>query len=105
MVDTQSTSDPAQKTIVHLCLHNTSNTFSKKECKKDGACNPVHDEWHDAIASHQISMFLVQSHIGQEEGQTTMVDNVLMEWPAQVTIGNKNTQDITDTPYKNIFDK
>ena len=40
---------------------------SRKECKNDGAGKPVHDEGDDAIASHQESMFLVQSRLGQEE--------------------------------------
>ena len=34
-----------------------------------------------------------------------MVDNVLMASPAQVIIGTKNTQNITDKPSKKIFDK
>ena len=65
--------------------HNTYNTSSRKECEKDGSDKPLHDERDDAIASHQSSMFLVQSHLGQEEGKTTMMDNVSMASPAQVT--------------------
>ena len=61
--------------------HNTYNTSSRKECEKDGSDKPLHDERDDAIASHQSSMFLVQSHLGQEEGKTTMMDNILISYP------------------------
>ena len=81
---TTMVSDPALKIIGASRSHNTSDTSPRKECEKD-ADKPVHDEGYDAIASHQKSMFLVQSHIGQEEGRTTMVDNVSMAAPAQVT--------------------
>ena len=57
IVDTPSTSDPAQKMIGASCSHNTSDTSSRKECEKGGADDPVHDEGNDDIASHQKSMF------------------------------------------------
>ena len=56
---------PALRTIGTALSQNTSNTYSRKVCEKDGTNNPVHDEGDDAIASHQKSMFLVQSHLGQ----------------------------------------
>ena len=43
--------------------------------------------------------------LGQEWGQTRMVDNWFLEDPAQVTIGTKNTQNNTDTTFGNNFDK
>ena len=57
MVYTLSTVAPALKTIGASCSHNTSDTFSRKECKKDGANKPVHDEGDDTITSHQKFMF------------------------------------------------
>ena len=78
MVDTPSTADPALNKIGALLSQNTSNTSFIKVCENDGADDPVHDEGYDAIASHQTSIFLVQSRLGQEEGRTTMVDNVSM---------------------------
>ena len=50
-------------------------------------------------------MFLVQSRLVQEEYLTTMVQNLSMESPAQVTIVTKHIHNNTDTPSKNIFDK
>ena len=85
MVDTPSTAAPALNMIGVLRSQSTSNTSSRKECEKDGANNLFHDEGDDAIASHQKSMFLVQSHLGQEQGQTKMVDDVSMAAQAQVT--------------------
>ena len=73
MVDTPSTADSTLKMVGILCSQNNSNTSSIKESEKDGTDKPVHDEGDDHIASHQKSMFLVQSHLGQEEGRTTMV--------------------------------
>ena len=50
MVDTPSTAAPSLKTIGASRSHNTSDTSSRKECEKDGADTPVHDEGDDAIA-------------------------------------------------------
>ena len=50
MLDTPSTADPALKHIGDLCSQNTSDTFSRKYCEKDGVGEPVHDEGDDAIA-------------------------------------------------------
>ena len=86
---------PPLKTIGALCSQNTSDTSSRKECEKDGTNKTVYYEGDDAIASHQKSMFLVQSYISQEEGQTTMVDNVCMEAPAQV---KQNATESTAAP-------
>ena len=52
------------------------------------ADKPVCDEGEDDILSHQKSMFLVQSYLGREEGQTTMMDNASMPPPAQITQNN-----------------
>ena len=60
-------------------------------------------------------MFLVQSYLGQEEGQTTMVDNVLMTAPAQTshntmeltasaTQVTNHIQKITDTDTENNYE-
>ena len=92
---TPSRAAPGLKIIGTSCSQNTSDTSSRKQCENDGADKPVHDEGDDAIASQQKSMFLVQSHIFQEEGQTTMVDNVSMEDPSQVT---HNTTESTAAP-------
>ena len=105
MVDTPSTAAPALNKIGALLSQNTSNTSFIKVCENDGADDPVHDEGYDAIASHQTSIFLVQSRLGQEEGRTTMVDNVSMAAPAQVTIGTKHNQNNTDAPSKKNSDK
>ena len=77
------------KRIGAFCSQNTSNTSSKKECEKDGADKIVYDEGDDAIASHQKYMFLVLSHLGQEEGQKTMVNNLSIAAPANVTHNTK----------------
>ena len=74
--------------IEAFCSHDTSDTSSRKLFKKDGADNPLHDEVDYSIASHQKSVFLVQSHLVQEEGQTKMIDNTSMSAPAQVTHNN-----------------
>ena len=50
-------------------------------------------------------MFLVQLRIGQEEWQTTMVDNAYMESHLQVTVGTNYTQNTMDTPSKINFYK
>ena len=68
MVNTPSREYPGLKTIGALCSQNTSDTSSRKECKKDSANKTVHDWGDDAISSHQKYMFLVQSQFGQEEG-------------------------------------
>ena len=57
MADTPSIAASGLKTIGASCSHNTSDTFSRKECKKDGANKPVHDEGDDTITSHQKFMF------------------------------------------------
>ena len=72
MVDTPSMAAPGIKIIGASCSHNTSNTSSRKECEKYCADKPVHDEVDYAIASHHKSMFLVQFHIFQEDGQTML---------------------------------
>ena len=88
-----------------LGSHNTYDTSSRKECKKDGAREPFHDEGDDAIESQQKYMCSFKSTIGQEEGQKTIVDNVLFAAPSQVTIVTKHTNNTTDTPSKNNLDK
>ena len=65
------------KIIGALCSHNTSGISSIKEHKKDGAGEPVHDAGDDAIASHQKSMFLVQSCLIKEQGQNKWW---IMDW-------------------------
>ena len=55
---------PALNMIGASRSQNISDISSRKECEKDGAGKPVHDEGDNAIASHQKSMFLVQSHLG-----------------------------------------
>ena len=85
MEDTMSMADTWLKRIGASCSHSTPDTSSRKEYKKYGSDKLVHDEGDDAISSHQKTMLLVQSHISQEEGLTTMVDNVSMGSPAQVT--------------------
>ena len=105
---------PTLKTIGALRSKNTSDRSSRKACKKNGSDKPVHDEGDDATASHQKYMFLVQSHIGQEEGQKTMVDNVSMSTHAQViqntteliappTQVTTHTQNSTDIDTKNSY--
>ena len=85
MVNTLSTTAPSLKTIGALRSQSTSDTSSRKECEKYGADKPVHDEGYDAIVSHHKSMFLVHSHLFQEEGRTIMVVDVSMASPLQVT--------------------
>ena len=63
---TKIVASPALKIIGNSCSHNTSYTSSRKECEKDSADKPVHDEGDGAVVSHQKSMFLVQSHLSQE---------------------------------------
>ena len=76
---------PALKMIGNLRSQNTSDTSFRKECKEGGANKPVRDEGDDSIASHHKYMFLIRSNIGQEEGRTKMLDNLLMADPAQVS--------------------
>ena len=85
VVDTPSTAYPKIKIIRSLWSQNTSNISSRKYCKKYGANKPVHDEVDYAIVSHQKSKFLVESNLIQEEGRTTIVDNLSKEYPAQAT--------------------
>ena len=61
IVDTPSRADTRLKTIGSLWSHNISDTSSRKECEKDGADKPVHDELDDSIVSHQKS----KSHLVQ----------------------------------------
>ena len=68
MVDTTSTEPPVIKRICTLRSLNTLDTYSRKEYEKDSANTPVHDEVDYSIVSHNKSTFLVQSHLGQEEG-------------------------------------
>ena len=56
-----------------LRSQNTSDTSSRKEYDKFSANNPVHYEGDYDIVSHHKSIFLVQFHIGQEEGRKKMV--------------------------------
>ena len=65
MVDTTSTSSPAQITFGASHSQNTSDTSSRKEYEKESAGELVHDEGDDAFVSHQKYMFLVQSRLGQ----------------------------------------
>ena len=58
-----------------LSSQNTYNTSSRKECNKDSAGKPVHDEGYDDIASHQESMFSVKSRLGKEQGQKKNMDS------------------------------
>ena len=67
------------KKIGDLRSHNTFGKFSRKECENNSADKPVHDEGVYAFASHQESTFLVQSHIGQEEGRTTKVTSTALK--------------------------
>ena len=69
MADTPSIAASGLKTIGASCSQNTSDTLSRKECEKDVANKPVHDEVYNAIVSHHKFIFLVQSHVDQEEGQ------------------------------------
>ena len=97
--------DPALKMIGASHSQNNSDKSSRKECDKDSSNKPVHDEEYGAILSHHKSMFLVQSHLVQEEGRTTILDNVSMEAHVQVTIGTNHTHNTKDIPSKNNFDK
>ena len=87
MVDTPATVDSTLKTIGDSRSQNTSNASSRKYLKKDGTNKLVHDDGDDDIASHQKSVFLFQSYIGQEEGRTTMVAA-----PALKHIGDSRSQ-------------
>ena len=79
---------------------NTSDTSSVKGCKKDGTNKTVHDEMDDAIALHHKSMFLVQYHIGQEEGRTTMVES-----PALKNIGASCSHNTSNKPSRKDYKK
>ena len=74
--------------IDSLCSQNNYGTYSRKYFKKDIARKRVHNEGDDSIVSQQKSVFLVQSHLVQEEGQTKMIDHTSMSAPAQVTHNN-----------------
>ena len=91
--------------IDSLCSQNNYGTYSRKYFKKDIARKRVHNEGDDSIVSQQKSVFLVQSHLCQEYGLTTMVDNIPMIAPAQFTIGTKHTENTVDTTSKYYFDK
>ena len=84
---------------------NNDNTSYWKECETYSAGEPVHDEGDDSIVSHQKFMILVQSRLGWEEGQKTMVDNGSVASPEKVNIVTKHTHNTTNTPSKNSFDK
>ena len=105
MVDTPSTASPALKMIYSTRSYNTSHTSYRKQCKKDGTNELVHDEGDDAVLSHQISTCLVQSRLSQEERQTTTVNILLMADPTPLTIGTKHTQITTGTSSKDNFDQ
>ena len=100
MVDTQSTAAAALKIIRASRSQNTSDTSFRKECENYSANNPIHDEGDDAIVSHQKSMFLVQSHLGQEEGRTKMV-----EYPVLKIIGASSSQNTSDTSSRKVCEK
>ena len=72
----------------------------EKGSKSTAPNKPVHDEVYDAIASHQKSVFLVQSHIGQEEGRTTMLAS-----PALKRIGASCTHNTSNTYSRKLFEK
>ena len=96
MVDTLSTSAPVPKTIGTSCSRNTSNTSSRRKFKKDGSDKSVHDEVDDSIASHQKSMLLVKSNIGQEEGRR-MANTLSIEYTRLKTIGALHSRNTSDT--------
>ena len=100
MVNTQSKEAPTLKTIGALRSHNTSNISYRKECEKEVSDKPVSDEGDDAIASHQKSTFLFWSHIGQEKGQTKM-----MESPSLKIIGALLSQNTSNTSSRRDFEK
>ena len=50
-------------------------------------------------------MFLVQSYLGQEDGQTTMVDNVSMSSTEKVANGTNHTHITMDAPSKKKIGK
>ena len=75
-----------------MCSQNASDTTHRNDFEKYGANTPVHNEGDNAIAPHHKSMISVQSHIGQEEGRTTILDNISMSAPAQV---KQNTMELT----------
>ena len=91
---------PALKTIGALCLQNTYDTSSRKECGKDATEKPVQDAGDDAISSHHKSMFLVQSHLGQEEGRTT-----IMASPTLKMIGASGLQNTSNTSSRTVCKK
>ena len=84
-VKTTMVAAPALKHIGDSRSQITYDKSSRKQCEREGADKPLHDEVDDAISSHQISIFLFQSHLVQEKRQTKMVDNVSMAPPTQVT--------------------
>ena len=87
-----------------ICAYrNIFDKLSREECEKDDSNKSVHDEGDDGIVSHHKSMYLVQSCLRQEEGQTTTVDNKSMSVPEKFTIGPKHNQNTTDTPSKRIL--
>ena len=91
---------PTLKNIGALNSQNTSDASSRKVRKNYGTNNPVNDDVYDAIASHQRFMFLIQSHIHQEKGQTTMVED-----PTLKTIGSLNSQNNSDKSSRNVCKK
>ena len=85
---------PALNMIGASRSQNISDISSRKECEKDGANKPVHDEGYNSIVSHHKFMLLIQSHLGQEERGTTMVDNVSMASHAKAS---QNTMESTSS--------
>ena len=95
ILETPSRAAPRLKNIGASRSQNNSDISSRKDREKDRADKPVHDKGDDAIASQQISTFLVQSHVGQDEGRTAMVDNVSMADPVHFT---QDTTELTAPP-------
>ena len=96
MVDTLSTSAPVLKTIGASCSRNTSDTSSRINFKKDGSDKSVHDDINDSIASHQKSILLVQSNIGQEEVRI-MANTPSTASTRLKTIGASRSRNTSDT--------
>ena len=57
------------------------------------------------LLNHTINPCFQFIHILAKKKGTTITDNESMVDPAQVNMGTKHTQNTTDTPYKNNYDK
>ena len=100
MVETTSRAAPRLKNIGASCSQNSSNTSSRKYCKKDGSDKPFHDKGDDAISSQQKSM----SHLGQEEGQK-MVDTPSRAAHGLKIIGTSRSQNTSYTSSRKECEK